>query len=76
MKKRKMFVIKSRMGDKNWDIFFLFLFDLHFIKMLVIAYFFYCNLVTTQKLRVQFPPPTIQNVGGSYQSGNMYGSRP
>lgn len=63
MKKKKMIVIKNRMGDKNWDIFFVifFLFDLHFIINVGNSLFFFIViLVTTQKLRVQFPPPTIQ----------------
>ena len=62
MKKKKNDCNKKYDGDKNWDIFFVifFLFDLHFIKNVGNSLFFYCNLVTTQKLRVQFPPPTIQ----------------
>lgn len=62
MKKKKMIVIKNMMGIKIGIFFslFFFLFDLHFIKNVGNSLFFYCNLVTTQKLRVQFPPPTIQ----------------
>lgn len=66
MKKKKMIVIKNRMGIKIGIFFslFFFLFDLHFIINVGNSLFFYCNISNHSKVEGAIPSTNNPNMGG------------